>query len=262
MKTVLLAGGFGTRLAELTHQIPKPMLPIGNRPVLWHIMNIYAHYGFSEFVVALGYKAEVVKEYFANYAILSGDLEVDLRAGKVHALNRSNPDWKIHLIDTGLQTQTGGRIKRLAKLIGNETFMLTYGDGVADIDIAKLLAFHRSHGRLATVSAVRPPARFGGLVTEGNCVVEFSEKKQANEGWINGGFFVLEPEVLDFIPDDETIWEKAPLERLAEEGQLMAYFHPGFWQPMDTLREQKFLQSLWEEGKAPWKIWELERAGV
>lgn len=254
MKTVLLAGGLGTRLSEMTAQIPKPMIEIGGKPILWHIMNTYANYGFEEFIIALGYKGEVIKEYFLNYRAINSDLSIDLSSGETEICGGKTTDWRVHLINTGLNTQTGGRIKALKHLIENETFLLTYGDGVADIDISELVAFHKSHGKLATVTAVHPPARFGGLILDENQVVEFSEKNQSQEGWINGGFFVLEPEVLQYIRDDQTQWERDPLEKLAKEGQLMAYFHSGFWQPMDTLREQRLLQSLWETGKAPWKL--------
>lgn len=254
MKTVILAGGLGTRLSEMTAQIPKPMVEIGGKPILWHIMNTYANYGFEEFVIALGYKGEVIKEYFLNYRAINSDLSIDLSSGKTEINGGKTTDWRVHLINTGLNTQTGGRIKALKHLIENETFLLTYGDGVANIDIAELVAFHKSHGKLATVTAVHPPARFGGLILDENQVVEFSEKNQSQEGWINGGFFVLEPEVLQYIRDDQTQWERDPLEKLAKEGQLMAYFHSGFWQPMDTLREQRLLQSLWETEKAPWKL--------
>ncbi len=256
MKTVLLAGGLGTRISELTYQIPKPMVEVGDKPILWHIMNLYSHYGFHEFVIALGYKAEVIKGYFLHYYEKSGDLTVDLRSGKIITHNKEAPDWKIHLVDTGLHTQTGGRIKRLKKWIGNETFLLTYGDGVADIDLPALVAFHKKHKKLATVTAVRPPARFGALEIEDTHVTQFSEKSPSKEGWINGGFFVLEPEIFDFIHGDETAWEKDPLEALAKARELTAYCHHGFWQPMDTLRDHRHLEHLWITGQAPWKIWQ------
>jgi glucose-1-phosphate cytidylyltransferase len=256
VKTILIAGGLGTRLAEETAIIPKPMVEIGGRPILWHIMNIYAAQGFDEFIVALGYKGEVVKDYFLNFHTRSADLTVRLGRDekKVHA--SAQPDWTVHLVDTGNDTQTGGRLRRLASWLGDDgTFMMTYGDGVADVDLKKLLAFHRSHGRLATVTAVRPPARFGGLSLEGDRVASFDEKPQTGEGWINGGFFVLERSVLDLIPTDQTLWELQPLETLASRGELMAFRHEGFWQPMDTLREKRYLEELWSSGRAPWKIW-------
>ncbi len=255
MKTIVLAGGFGTRLSELTANIPKPMVEIGGKPMLWHIMNIYSAYMFNEFILALGYKAEVVKEYFLNFFAINNDLSIDLSNGKTDVHKRNSSDWLIHLVDTGLQTQTGGRLKRLKDWIGNETFMMTYGDGLSNVNVTELVSFHKKHKKLATVTAVRPPARFGGLVINGNSVVEFTEKNQSKEGWINGGFFVLEPEVLDYIDGDRTLWEKEPLERLSSDGQLMAYFHEGFWQPMDTLREFRLLESLWQTGEAPWKVW-------
>lgn len=256
MKVVILAGGFGTRLAEETTIKPKPLVEIGGKPILWHIMNIYAAHSFNEFVMALGYKGEVIKDYFLFFYALNNDLTVDLMTGKTMVHDGRQPNWRVHLVDTGLLTQTGGRIKRLQPWIGNETFMLTYGDGVADVNIRDLVAFHRSHGRLATVTVVRPPARFGGLRLQGDRVAEFTEKPQTGEGWINGGFFVLDPSVFEYIAGDDVIWERAPLERLARDGQLMAYQHEGFWQPMDTLREKRLLESLWESGNAPWKVWE------
>jgi glucose-1-phosphate cytidylyltransferase len=257
MRVVLLAGGMGTRLAEETEVKPKPMVEVGGRPVLWHIMKHYAHHGFNEFVVALGYKGEVIKRFFVDYALLNSSFTVQLGSGDVQRRGRSAEDWTVHLVDTGLQTQTGGRIKRLAEFLGHETFMLTYGDGVANTDLRELLAFHRKHGRIATVTAVRPPARFGGLDLRpgDDSVRNFTEKPQIGEGWINGGFFVLDPKALDYIAGDDTTWEVEPLERLAADGQLMAYRHDGFWQCVDTVRDLKLLEGLWATGKAPWKIW-------
>lgn len=255
MKTVILAGGLGTRLAEETDVTPKPMVEIGGSPILWHIMKLYATAGFNEFVVALGYRSEVIKRYFLNYYHLRNDLTIG-GDGKVEVHDGGRDDWLVHLIDTGIETQTGGRIKRLAEQLRDETFMLTYGDGLADVRCSKLLEFHRAHGKLATVTAVRPPARFGGLLFEGDLVSEFTEKPQIGEGWINGGFFVLEPQVLDYIEGDDSIWERDPLERLAQDGQLVAYRHDGFWQPMDTLRDLRLLESLWQSGDVPWKLWD------
>ena len=255
MKAVILAGGLGSRLAEETEIRPKPMVEIGDWPILWHIMKIYAHYGFKEFVIALGYKGEYIKRYFLDYQILNSDFSIRLASGKVEMLQSDSEDWTVHFIETGIDTQTGGRIQRLAHLLGNETFMMTYGDGVSDVDLRKLIAFHRSHGKLATVMAVRPPSRFGGLVFDGDSVVEFLEKPQIGEGWINGGFFVLEPEVMDYISNDEDIFERGPMSQLAADGQLMAFRHDSFWQPMDTLREVRLLRDLWDSGKAPWKLW-------
>jgi glucose-1-phosphate cytidylyltransferase len=255
MKTVILAGGLGTRIAEETDLMPKPMIEIGDRPILWHIMRIYAAHGHREFVVALGYRGDVIKSYFLNYSRVESDFRIDLAKGDVTEYGGPREDFVLHLIDTGPATQTGGRIKRLASHLKGETFFLTYGDGVARIDIPALLAFHRKHGKLATLTAVRPPARFGRLEFRGDAIVHFDEKPQIGEGWINGGFFVLEPGVLDYIDGDETVWERGPLERLAEDGQLMAYRCEDFWQCMDTLRDKRFLNHLWEGGDAPWKVW-------
>ncbi len=256
MKVVILAGGFGTRLTEETESKPKPMVEIGGRPILWHLMKHYAHHGFREFVVALGYKGDVIKRYFLDYPKINSNFAVNLASGDIMRRNGCYDDWTVHLIDTGIHTKTGGRLKRLSSILGHETFMATYGDGVCNVDLNTLLRFHRQHGKLATVTAVRPPARFGGLIFDGDRVVEFTEKPQVGEGWINGGFFVLEPEVLEYIHNDDTTWEQEPLERLAAEGQLMAYRHDEFWQCMDTLRDLRLLEHLWTSGQAPWKVWE------
>jgi glucose-1-phosphate cytidylyltransferase len=262
MKVAILAGGLGTRLSEETEAKPKPMVEIGGRPILWHIMMIYSHYGINDFTIALGYKGEVIKRYIADYCSLNSNLTVNMRKGEVTRNDGYIPDWTVDLVDTGFYSNTGGRIKRLAPYIGKETFMLTWGDGVADIDLHKLLEFHRSHGKLATLTAVHPPARFGHLELDSDQITEFSEKPQTREGWINGAFFVLEPEVFDYIDGDNTQWEKEPLERLAKEGQLMAYRHSSFWQCMDTLRDKRLLENLWQSGKAPWKIWEEYDASI
>jgi len=255
MKVVILAGGQGSRLAEETDVRPKPMVEIGGRPILWHIMKHYAHYGFREFIVALGYRGEVIKRYFLDYPHLNGDLTIGLANGHVQKLSEETEDWIVHLIDTGKETQTGGRIKRLEQWLSGETFMLTYGDGVADLDLAAELSFHRSHGCTATVTAVRPPARFGGLVFDGDRVAEFTEKPQIGEGWINGGYMVFEPQVFEYLAGDETVLESDALERLATEGQLMAFRHTNFWQSMDTVRDKRLLESLWQAGKPAWRIW-------
>ncbi|HEY3345337.1 MAG TPA: glucose-1-phosphate cytidylyltransferase [Anaerolineaceae bacterium] len=254
MKVVILSGGLGTRLSEETTLKPKPMVEIGGQPILWHIMNIYAAYGYHDFTIALGYKAEVVKNYFLNYHFLRNNCTVCLKTGQVQVYDGDIEDWTIDLVDTGLQTETGGRLKRLKSFIGNQTFMLTYGDGVSNVNIHELVDFHKRHGKLATVTAVRPPARFGGLDFDGDLVSWFAEKPQVGEGWINGGFFVLEPEVLDYIECDQS-WEGHPMMKLAEEGELVAYRHSDFWQCMDTLRDVRLLETLWNEQRAPWRVW-------
>jgi glucose-1-phosphate cytidylyltransferase len=262
MKVAILAGGMGSRLAEETEVKPKPMVEIGGKPILWHIMMYYSQFGFNDFVIALGYKGEVIKKYMVDYCALNGDLSVSFKTGKVKMKLRQACDWNVELIDTGTETQTGGRIKRLEPFLGNETFMLTWGDGVSNVDLDRLLAFHRGHGKLATLTAVRPTARFGHLETDGDRVVEFSEKPQTREGWINGAFFVLEPGIFNYIEGDPTHWEKEPMEQLAKDKQLMAYRHDSFWQCMDTLREKKLLESMWDGGKAPWKIWKEENESI
>ena len=253
MKTIILAGGLGTRLAEYTELVPKPMVTVGGKPILWHIMQRYAGYGHKDFIVALGYKASVVREYFLHYRVLNGDFSVNLGTGDVAPLQNAGVDWCVTLVDTGETSMTGGRVKRLAPFVSGETFMLTYGDGLASIDIGKLLTFHRSHGKLVTVTAVHPQARFGELTMHDDKVVAFSEKPQVHDGWINGGFFVCKPGFLDLIAGDDTVLEREPLERAAEQGQLMAYRHEGFWQCMDTKRDRDMLESLWKEGRSPWQ---------
>lgn len=254
MKIVILAGGKGTRIAEYTTRIPKPMVEIGEYPILWHIMNWYAKFGYNDFVLALGYKAQVIKEYFLNYYALNNDFEVNLATGEIKYINKRNRNWKVTLVDTGLDTMTGGRIKRLEKIIGKETFMMTYGDGLSNIDIDALLAFHKRSGKIATLSAVHPTARFGELRIDANqAVTSFKEKPQLDDGRINGGFFVLEPEIFDCIEGDSTIFEREPLECLVKRGELAAYKHDGFWQSMDTVRERQILEELWKTNSAPWK---------
>jgi len=255
VKVAILAGGFGSRLAEETVIRPKPMVEIGGYPILLHIMRHYSHYGFREFVIALGYKGEYIKKYFADYCSLAGDLSLDFTTRRITTNGDVELGWTVRLVETGIQTNTGGRIKRVSDYVGDQTFMLTWGDGVSNINLRCLLDFHRSHGKLATLTAVRPPARYGHLDLVGNKVIRFSEKPQASEGWINGAFFVLEPEVLNYIDGDDTQFEKEPLERLAKDGQLMAFQHESFWQCMDTLREKHILETLWESDRAPWKIW-------
>lgn len=255
MKVAILAGGLGTRLSEETSIKPKPMVEIGGIPMLMHIMNIYAAYGFDEFVIALGYKGEVIKDFFLNYRYHSSSLTIKLGSGEITEHPNNNvKDWTIHLLDTGLHTQTGGRVKRVAEFIGNEPFCLTYGDGVCGVNIQQLVDFHRNEGKLATLTAVRPPARFGRIDFCDDHIISFEEKPQVGEGWINGGFFVLEPEIVNYIQGDETYFEREPLEHLAADGQLNAYPFDGFWQCMDTLRDVQLLESLWREGNAPWLI--------
>ncbi len=255
MKVVILAGGKGTRIAEETVTRPKPMVEIGGRPILWHIMSIYAAHGLNDFVVACGYRGELIKEYFASYFLHHSDFVINMRDGSRDLLTANGPDWRVSVVDTGLETMTGGRVRRLKSLVSGGTFMVTYGDGLGSIDMTALLAFHRAHGRLATVTAVRPPARFGSLALDGDRVREFAEKPQTGEGWINGGFFVFEPGIFDYLSDDATSLEQDPLEQVASAGQLMAFRHDGFWQPMDTVRERQLLESLWASGGAPWKVW-------
>jgi glucose-1-phosphate cytidylyltransferase len=256
VKAVILAGGLGSRLSEETVLKPKPMIEIGGKPILWHIMNIFGAHGVHEFVIALGYKADVIKEYFLNFYALNSDLSIDLASGDTVIHRRNLPRWKVHLVDTGLPTQTGGRLRRLHPwLAPKEPFFFTYGDGVADLDVSALLDFHRSHGKLATVTTVRSPERFGRIHFEGDQVLRFYEKPQASEGWINGGYFVLEPSAIDYVAGDDTIWEREPVERLAADGQLVGYRHPGFWSCMDTLKEKHMLEQLWATGSPPWKIW-------
>ena len=256
MKTVILAGGLGTRISEESYLRPKTMIEIGGRPILWHIMHHYAHYSFKEFFIALGYRGEVIKRFFMDYCSLSGNMTVDLRRGKVEAQDSECEDWVVHLNNTGLETNTGGRIKRLEPWLSDGTFMVTYGDGVSDVNLRELLKFHRSHGRIATVTAVRPPARFGGLVFDGDLVAQFTEKPQIGEGWINGGFLVFEPKLFDYLKGDASSLEADALERLAADGQLAAYRHERFWQCMDTLRDKRLLEGLWQEKRAPWKSWD------
>ncbi|APG04443.1 glucose-1-phosphate cytidylyltransferase [Luteibacter rhizovicinus DSM 16549] len=254
MKAVILAGGLGTRIAEESDYKPKPMVEVGGRPLLWHIMKSYSKHGIKDFVICLGYKGYVIKEYFFNYYRHTADLEINLRTGEAAVLDTQAEDWTITLIDTGQDTMTGGRVKRVRQYLGEETFCLTYGDGLSDIDISREVAFHRGHGRLATVAAVQPPGRFGVLnMGKDANVTSFEEKPQDEIGWINGGFFVLEPSALDYIDGDDTSFERAPLANLAKDGQLMAFQHHGFWQPCDTLRDKRELQALWDTGNAPWK---------
>jgi glucose-1-phosphate cytidylyltransferase len=262
VKTIILAGGLGTRLAEETDIRPKPMVEIGGKPILWHILKHYACYGLKEFYIALGYKGEVIKRYFLDFYSHNAGLKIDFRPGRMMIDESEREDWIVHLIQTGLNTATGGRLKRLESWLEGDTFMVTYGDGVSDIDLNELLRFHRTHGRIATVTAVRPPARFGGLVIEEDLVTSFTEKPLTGEGWINGGFMIFEPAIFNLIKGDETILEKDVLERLAQDRQLAAYRHNGFWQCMDTIRDKQYLEGLWQGGLAPWRIWQDRISGA
>jgi glucose-1-phosphate cytidylyltransferase len=256
MKVVILAGGYGTRLSEETVNIPKPMVEIGGKPILWHIMKIYSHYGYNDFIICLGYKGYIIKEYFMNYFMHMSDITVDLSNGGIKVHNSKAENWRVTLVDTGLDTMTGGRIKRIKDHLNGERFMLTYGDGVGDVNINSLIKFHESHGKLATMTAVQPSGRFGALrINDEKKVESFVEKPAGDGAWINGGFFVLEPQVIDYIKDDNSIWEREPLENLTKESQLFAYKHEGFWKPMDTLRDKIELERLWSTKEAPWKVW-------
>jgi glucose-1-phosphate cytidylyltransferase len=256
MKVVLLAGGLGTRISEESHLKPKPMIEIGGRPILWHIMKIYSSYGLNDFVVCCGYKSYVIKEYFANYFLHLSDVTFDLKKNSMEVHHNTSEPWKVTLVDTGEETMTGGRLKRVRKYLNEEDFCMTYGDGVANINIKELLSFHTAHGKMATLTATQSPGRFGALgLGKNNQISTFKEKPDGDGYWINGGFFVLNPKVLDLIPDDSTIWEKDPLEKLAKNAELFAYQHHDFWQPMDTLRDKNYLEQLWSSGKAPWKVW-------
>ena len=255
MIVIILAGGLGTRFTEETIVKPKPMVEIGGFPILWHIMKIYSSFGINEFIPALGYKGEIIKNYFLNYQNAKTNITVDVSSGEVKRYNNHDEDWLIHLLDTGANTATGGRIKRAMEFAGKEQVLATYGDGLANIDINKLLKFHKAHGKLATLTAVRPPSRFGEINLRSDQVIDFKEKSQVGKGWINGGFFVLEPDVINYIDGDDMAFERHPLETLSKEGQLMAYKHNDFWQPMDVIREKQFLEDLWKNGTAPWKVW-------
>ena len=256
MKVVLLAGGLGTRLSEETVIKPKPMVEIGGKPILWHIMKIFSHHGFNDFVVCLGYKGYIIKEYFANYFLHMSDVTIDIKNNKIEIHQNYSESWKISLIDTGEDTMTGGRVKRIQQYIGDETFMLTYGDGLSDVNIPNLIKFHQRQGQTATLTAIRPAGRFGALELKESNVTSFLEKPQGDGGYINGGFFVFEPELFDYLKDDSTILERGPLESLTKEGQLNAFKHEGFWYPMDTLRDKNYLENIWAVGNAPWKVWD------
>lgn len=256
MKAVILAGGLGTRISEETSVKPKPMVEIGGKPILWHIMKIYSSYGINDFVICCGYKGYVIKEYFANYFLHTSDVTFDMQKNEMEVHARNAEPWKVTLVDTGDDTMTGGRLKRVEQYVRDEEmFCFTYGDGVSDVNIGELIEFHKTHGKLATLTAIQPPGRFGSLILDGHKINSFQEKPPGDGAWINGGFFVLSPKVIDQIQDDTTFWEKKPMEQLAQEGQIDAYFHHGFWKPMDTLRDKIHLEELWQSGKAPWKIW-------
>jgi glucose-1-phosphate cytidylyltransferase len=255
MKVVILAGGLGTRLAEETVIKPKPMVEIGGRPILWHIMKIYSSYGFNEFVICTGYKGYVIKEFFANYYLHTTDVTFDISKGELEIHNNKTEPWKVTLIDTGEETMTGGRLKRISQFVGGQDFCMTYGDGVSNVNIAKLVDFHRAHGKLCTVTATRPPGRFGALGLEGESVTHFQEKPLGDGGYINGGFFVVSPKCFEYIEGDSTVWEQEPMKKLAENGQMKAFLHDDFWLPMDTVRDRRQLEGLWQTGKAPWKVW-------
>lgn len=255
MKVVILAGGMGTRISEETLLRPKPMVEIGGKPILWHIMKIYSTHGIHDFIICLGYKGYMIKEYFANYFLHMSDVTIDMQQNKLEIHQNSAEPWRVTLVDTGESTMTGGRMKRIAQYLDNENFCLTYGDGIGDVDITSVIAFHNEKGTLATLTATQPPGRFGALNMDEHKVISFEEKPQGDGGWVNGGFFVLSPKVIDYIDSDSTLWEGGPMERLAAEGNISAYLHYGFWQPMDTLRDKVHLEELWSSGKAPWKIW-------
>ncbi|MEN8661301.1 MAG: glucose-1-phosphate cytidylyltransferase [Lentimonas sp.] len=255
MKAVILAGGLGTRLSEETHLKPKPMVEVGRRPILWHIMKLYSHYGINEFIICAGYRSYVIKEYFANYMLHMSDVTFDMNRNTMEVCEKRSEPWKVTVVDTGQETMTGGRLKRVRDYLGDDTFCFTYGDGVGDVDIAKTIEIHRSAGRKATLTAVQPPGRYGALCIDGNRITQFQEKPEGDGAWINGGFFVLEPSVIDYIDDDSVSWERAPLEGLAEGRELSVYKHYGFWRPMDTLRDKLQLEAMWDAEKAPWKLW-------
>ncbi len=255
MKVVILAGGFGTRISEETILKPKPMIEIGGMPILWHLMKIYSHYNVNEFVICCGYRGYMIKEYFANYSLHTSDVTIDIKNNETVIHKRYTEPWKITLVDTGLDTMTGGRLKRIKEFVEDETFCFTYGDGISNVNISKIIDFHKQNKPIATVTAVSPPGRFGNLEIQGNQIIDFKEKPQGDGNWINGGFFVLEPKVFDYIDGDTTVWEKQALEKIVKENKLLAYKHDGFWQPLDTLRDKNHLEDLWNRNKAPWKIW-------